>query len=183
MQARTQDKPVYTKFFKAYLAEDHTVTPDEDGGEFHQNLCRTKVVFSKDPFTPAQFTPLVMGVLEAYAEQLLTTNTPEDVYQHFNNAFGTFLRKLVPEDYIYEHSKEHKAFKEHTDSALTQPEDRKDTEENRLAAYLLARDILTEEAHFSEETADLILNRRLGILETPRPTADKDSENGEEKQG
>lgn len=182
MQAHTQDKPVYTKFFKAYLAEDHTVTPDEDGGEFHQNLCRTKVVFSKEPFTPAQFTPLVMGVLEAYAEQLLTNNDPESVYQHFNNAFGTFLRKLVPEDYVYEHSAAHKAFKEHADGALNQPEDRRDTEENRLAAYLLARDILTEEAHFSEETADLILNRRLGLLPTPAP-ASKDVEHGEKEQG
>lgn len=182
MQAHTQDKPVYTKFFKAYLAEDHTGTPDEDGGEFHQNLCRTKVVFSKDPFTPAQFTPLVMGVLEAYAEQLLTNNDPESVYQHFNNAFGTFLRKLVPEDYVYEHSDAHKAFKKHADGALNQPEDRRDTEENRLAAYLLARDILTEEAHFSEETADLILNRRLGLLSTPAP-ASKDVEHGEKEQG
>lgn len=158
MKANTKSKAKYTHYFKAYLAE--VKNPDNPTDIVSQ----TKVEFSKNPISPDQFTPLFMGVAEAYAEQLLTNNDPVAVYQHFNNAFGIFLRKLVPEDYIYDNSEEHKAFKEHTDSTLGAEFDQKDTEENRLAAYLLAKDILTHEVGLTEESADLILNKRLGLL-------------------
>lgn len=163
MKANTKSKALYTHYFKAYLAE---VPNPENPADV---VSQTKVEFSKHPISPSQFTPLFMGVAEAYAEQLLTTNDPVDVYQHFNSAFGIFLRKLVPEEKVYELSEEHKSFKEHTDDTLGQPYDEKDTEENRLAAYLLAKDILTHEVGLTEESADLILNKRLGLL-TPKPT-------------
>lgn len=170
MKANTTNKPKYTHYFKAYLAE---VVNPEDSNDI---ISQTKVEFSKNPISPEQFTPLFMGVAEAYAEQLLTTNEPASVYQHFNNAFGIFLRKLVSEDEVYALSKEHAEFKEHTNSTLGAEFDEKDTEENRLAAYLLAKDILTHEVGLAEESADLILNRRLGLL-TPKSTS---TEGGDE---
>lgn len=158
MKANTKSKAKYTHYFKAYLAE--VKNPDDPKDVVSQ----TKVEFSKNPISPDQFTPLFMGVAEAYAEQLLTNNDPVAVYQHFNNAFGIFLRKLISEEDIYALSKEHQEFKEHTDNTLGKPFDEKDTEENRLAAYLLAKDILTHEVGLTEESADLILNKRLGLL-------------------
>jgi hypothetical protein len=158
MKACTTGKPKYTHYFKAYLAE--VKNPDDANDVVSQ----TKVEFSRNPISPEQFTPLFMGVAEAYAEQLLTTNEPESVYAHFNNAFGIFLRKLVPEAKVYELSEEHQKFKQHADETLGKPMDERDTEENRLAAYLLAKDILVHEAGLSEESADLILNKRLGLL-------------------
>lgn len=158
MKANTKDKALYTHYFKAYLAEVRNPENPDDV------VSQTKVEFSKNPISPEQFTPLFMGVAEAYAEQLLTNNPSESVYQHFNNAFGIFLRKLVPEEHIYASSEEHRSFKEHTDATLGKPFDEKDTEENRLAAYLLAKDILTHEIGLTEESADLILNKRLGLL-------------------
>lgn len=168
MKANTKSKPKYTHYFKAYLAEVKNPENEED------IVSQTKVEFSKNPVSPEQFTPLFMGVAEAYAEQLLTTNSPESVYAHFNNAFGIFLRKLVPEEHIYKTSEEHKAFKEHTEETLGKPFDERDTEENRLAAYLLAKDILTHEIGLIEESADLILNKRLGLLAPSTPTGGGD---------
>jgi hypothetical protein len=145
-----------SRYFKAYLNE----VPNERGDvESH-----VKVMFSKKPFSPEQFTSLVMGVFEAYAQELLTTNPPEAVYEHFNNAFGIFLAKLVPQDYIYEHSEAHAEFKEHVEDTLGRPEDVKNTEDNRFAAYLLCHDILTKEVGLTPESANLILNRRLGLI-------------------
>jgi hypothetical protein len=158
MKANTVSKPKYTHYFKAYLAEVRNPENAED------IISQTKVEFSKNPISPEQFTPLFMGVAEAYAEQLLTTNSPEAVFQHFNNAFGIFLRKLVTEEQVYQLSEEHKMFKEHAEETLGRAYDEKDTEENRLAAYLLAKDILTHEVGLAEESADLILNKRLGLL-------------------
>lgn len=158
MKANVKGKVKYTHYFKAYLAE---IKNPEDPTDV---VSQTKVEFSKNPISPNQFTPLFMGVAEAYAEQLLTTNDPVSVYQHFNNAFGIFLRKLVTENDIYALSEEHGAFKKHVDDTLGQAPDERDTEENRLAAYLLAKDILTHEVGLTEESADLILNKRLGLL-------------------
>lgn len=156
-----------SRYFKAYLNE----VEGKDGNiESH-----VKVLFSKKPFSPEQFTSLVMGVFEAYAQELMTTNTPEAVYEHFNNAFGIFLAKLVPQEYIYEHSKEHSEFKEHVESTLGQPEDVKNTEDNRFAAYLLCHDILTKEVGLTHDSANLILNKRLGLMypvEKPVETVD-----------
>lgn len=144
-----------TRYFKAYLKEIET----ENGTE-----SQVSVSFSKRPFTAEQFISLMMGVMEAYAQQLLTNNSPEAVYDNFNSAFGIFLAKLVPQDYIYENSEEHKKFKEHVDSTLGQDADPADTDTNRLAAYMLCHDILTKEVGLDADSANLILNRRLGTL-------------------
>ena len=173
MKANTRGKTGYSHWFKAYLSE---VPNPEDESDV---ISQTKVEFSSAPMTPAQFTPLFMGVAEAYAEELLTTNTPEAVYDHFNHAFGIFLTKLLPKDEIYKRSKPHKKYKKKVDAILSQPEDTKANEDNRMAAYILAHDILTHEAHFSEETADLILTKRLGLLNPIKPV-EGDSEDGVE---
>lgn len=169
MKSNTRGKDVYTHWFKAYLAE---VKNPEDASDV---VSKTKVVFSKVPMTPSQFTPLFMGVAEAYAEALLTNNTAEAVYDHFNNAFGIFLTKLISKDEIYKRSKPHKRFKKKVDTILDQPEDTKANEDNRMAAYILAHDILTHEAGFTDESADLILTRRLGLLNPIKPV-ESDSE-------
>lgn len=145
-----------SRYFKAYLRE----IPNESGEIESQVQC----LFSKKPFSSEQFMSLIMGVMEAYAEQLLTNNTPEAVYDNFNHAFGIFLAKIVPADYIYENSEEHKKFKEHVEATLGKEADVKDTDDNRFAAYLLCHDILTKEIGLDHDSANLILNRRLGTL-------------------
>lgn len=145
-----------SRYFKAYLRE----IPNENGEIESQVQC----LFSKKPFSSEQFMSLIMGVMEAYAEQLLTSNTPEAVYDNFNHAFGIFLAKIVPADYIYENSEEHKKFKEHVEATLGKEADVKDTDDNRFAAYLLCHDILTKEIGLDHDSANLILNRRLGTL-------------------
>ena len=165
-------KEAPSRYFKAYL--------NEVAGKDGKLESHVKIMFSKKPFSPEQFTSLVMGVFEAYAQELLTTNAPEAVYEHFNNAFGIFLAKLVPQEYIYEHSEEHKKFNEHVDATLGQPEDAKNTEDNRFAAYLLCHDILTKEVGLDHDSANLILNKRLGLVkpvEKPVETV----ENGEKE--
>lgn len=154
----TNKKVTPSRYFKAYLRE----IPNENGEIESQVQC----LFSKKPFSSEQFLSLMMGVMEAYAEQLLTSNTPEAVYDNFNHAFGIFLAKLVPQEYIYEHSEEHKKFMEHVEETLGKEADLKDTEDNRFAAYLLCHDILTKEVGLDHDSANLILNRRLGTLRT-----------------
>lgn len=152
----TNKKVTPSRYFKAYLRE----IPNANGEMESQVQC----LFSKKPFSSEQFMSLMMGVMEAYAEQLLTSNTREAVYDNFNHAFGIFLAKLVPQDYIYENSEEHKKFMEHVEATLGKDADIKDTEDNRFAAYLLCHDILTKEVGLDHDSANLILNRRLGTL-------------------
>ncbi len=128
------------------------------------DLDKVKVSFSKDPFTPAEFTSIFMGILETYTLALLETNERKDVYEHFNNVFGIFLNKILSDDEIYKNSELHKKGKEVVDKTIGRPETEQDmskTEENRLAAYILAKDILTNEVGLTDEAADLILNKRL----------------------
>lgn len=168
LKVTKKKKATPTRYFKAYLRE----TTTEDGNVNSEVQC----LFSKKPFTSEQFFSLIMGVLEAYAEQLLTTNPKEAVYDNFNHVFGIFLRKLVPADYIYEHSEEHKKFKDHVDATLAQPEDKENTEDNRFAAYLLCHDILTNEIGLDHDSANLLLNKRLGTIVVGEP------ENGEKEE-
>lgn len=154
MNAKKKTTP--SRYFKAYLRE----IPNANGEIESQVQC----LFSKKPFSSEQFMSLIMGVMEAYAEQLLTSNTREVVYDNFNHAFGIFLAKIVPQDYIYENSEEHKKFMEHVNQTLGQEADLKDTEDNRFAAYLLCHDILTKEIGLDHDSANLILNKRLGTL-------------------
>ena len=154
----TNKKVTPSRYFKAYLRE----IPNANGEMESQVQC----LFSKKPFSSEQFMSLMMGVMEAYAEQLLTSNTPEAVYDNFNHAFGIFLAKLVPQEYIYEHSEDHKKFMEHVEQTLGQEADPKSTDDNRFAAYLLCHDILTKEIGLDHDSANVILNRRLGTLRT-----------------
>lgn len=157
MGNKSKAKEKVSRYFKAYLDE----TPNPETGLPESKV---KCVFSRKPFNAEQFLSLMMGVMEAYAQQLLTSNTPEAVYDNFNHAFGIFLAKLVPQDYIYEHSEAHKEFKEHVDNTLGQEEDPVSTDDNKFAAYLLCYDILTKECGMDPDSANLLLNRRLGLL-------------------
>ena len=131
------------------------------------NNTKVKTKFSKKPFSPEQFTCIIMGIIESYSLSLLETNSAEAIFEHFNNAFGIFLNKLLPAEKIYEKSASHKEFKDIVDSTLgveATEEDLKITEENRLAAYILCRDVLVNDIGLTEESADLILNRKIGLL-------------------
>lgn len=130
---------------------------------------KVKVDFHGGVFTPEEFTSLWMAVLETYTVGLLEKNTKEKVFTHFNNVFGIFLNKLVPETDHYKLSKPHKEFKKSVDKTLGRKEtleDKKYSEDVKLAAYLLAGDILQKELGMTEESANIILNKRLK-LETP----------------
>lgn len=129
-------------------------------GDFTQ----TKVNFRGGIFTPEEFTCMVMALIETYTVGLLKKNSNKAVFEHWNNAFGIFLNKIVPPEKHYKLSKEHKDFKEAVDSTLGQPENKEDTEENRLAAYLIARDILVNDVGMTEESADILLNKKLGLI-------------------
>lgn len=167
MNARTKS-PRPTRYFKAYLRE---IENKETGKIESQVQCS----FSEKPFTAEQFLSLMMGVMEAYAQELLTNNTPESVYDNFNNAFGIFLAKLVPQSYIYENSEDHKKFKEHVDATLGGEQDDADNTANRLAAYMLCHDILTREVGLDPDSANLILNKRLGTLRVGDENAEEKS--------
>lgn len=157
MKAMKSKQTRPTRYFKAYLRE---VENKETGKIESQVQCS----FSEKPFTAEQFLSLIMGVMEAYAQELLTNNTPESVYDNFNSAFGIFLAKIVPESYIYEKSEEHKKFKEHVDATLGSDVDETANDSNRLAAYMLCHDILTREVGLDADSANLILSKRLGTV-------------------
>lgn len=144
-----------SRYIKVFLDDSNPDSP------------RVKVEFSKKPFSPEQFTHIFMGILESYTAGLLESNTNLQVYEHFNNAFGIFLNKLLPQEEIYENDPSHKEFKDIVDKTLAQPNDEATklaTDDNRLAAYLLTRDILTKEIGLTEQSADLILGKRLGLV-------------------
>ena len=138
-----------------------------------------KVEFRGGAFEPAEFTSLFMAILETYTAGLLTTNSNEEVFKHFNNVFGIFLNKIVPEEEHYKLSDSHKALKEVADATLGRKEtleDKMDTTENRFSAYLLCRDILTKEIGLTEESADVILNKRLNLAELANPKFEDEKE-------
>ncbi len=129
---------------------------------------KVKVDFHGGVFSPAEFTSLWMAVLETYTKGLLEKNSREDVFKHFNNTFGIFLNKLVPEKEHYKLSKAHKEFKKGVDKTLGRKEteeDKKYSEDVKLAAYILAGDILQKEVGMTEETVELLLNKRLNLIE------------------
>lgn len=132
------------------------------------DITQVKVSFNNGVFTPEEFTSLFMAILETYTVGLLEKNSAEAVFTHFNNVFGIFLNKIVPEKEHYSLSKFHKEYKEHVDATLGREatlEDKKYSEEVRMAAYLLAGDILTKEVGLSPDSANLLLNSRLGLLD------------------
>lgn len=128
---------------------------------------KVKVDFRGGVFTPEEFTSIFMAILETYTAGLVKNNSREAVFEHFNRVFGIFLNKIVPEKEHYELSESHKKLKEVVDNTLGREEteeDKKATEDNKFAAYLLCRDILTKEVGLTEESADVILNKRLGLI-------------------
>lgn len=137
---------------------------------------KVKVDFHGGVFSPEEFTSLWMAVLETYTVGLLKKNTKEKVFDHFNNVFGIFLNKLVPEAEHYKLSKAHKKYKKNMDKILERPEtdeDKKWSQDVKFAAYLLAGDILQKELGMTADSANLILNRRLGLV---TPTLEKHDE-------
>jgi len=127
---------------------------------------KVKVDFHGGVFTPEEFTSLWMAVMETYTVGLLKKNPKEKVFDHWNNTFGIFLNKLVPEAEHYTLSKSHKKFKKNMDKILSRPEteeDKKWTEDVKFAAYLLAGDILQKELGMTADSANMILNKRLGL--------------------
>lgn len=141
---------------------------------------KVKVDFHGGMFSPEEFTSMFMAILETYTKGLLEKNTNEAVFEHFNRVFGIFLNKLVPAKKHYELSEEHKGYKEMVDSTLGREEtaeDKKLTEDNKMAAYLLCADILTNEIGLTPESADLILNKRLGLI-TPEVKHEEKSKSG-----
>lgn len=129
---------------------------------------KVKVDFHGGVFSPEEFTSLWMAVLETYTVGLLEKNSKEKVFDHWNNVLGIFLNKIVPPKEHYKLSKEHKKYKKDVDSILGKPEteeDKKYTEDVKFAAYLLAGDILQKELGMTAESADYILNKRLGLMD------------------
>lgn len=129
---------------------------------------QVKVDFHGGVFSVEEFTSLVMAVIETYTVGLLKTNSKEEVFKHWNRVFGIFLNKIVPAPEHYKLSEAHKSFKKNVDATLGRKETKQDkrmTEDNRMAAYLLCRDILLKEVGLDEKSADIILNKRLNLEE------------------
>lgn len=133
-----------------------------------KDVDQVQVEFKGGVFDPTEFTSVFMAILETYTVGLLSTNSREDVFNHFNNVFGIFLNKIVPEKEHYKLSSQHKDFKDNVDATLGRAEteeDKKATEDNRFSAYLLCRDILVKDIGLTENTADMLLNIKLGMVQ------------------
>ena len=128
------------------------------------DINRVEVKFSGDgAYTPDEFTSLFMAILDSYTEALLQTNERKQVYEYWNNVLGTFLGRIIPANEIYETSDEHKKLKEVVDKTLkTKPtkKNEKKTAENRLAAMVLAKELMLE-AGLTEETVDMMLSKKI----------------------
>lgn len=128
------------------------------------DINRVEVKFSGDgAYTPDEFTSLFMAILDSYTEALLQTNERKQVYEYWNNVLGTFLGRIIPANEIYETSDDHKKLKEVVDKTLkTKPtkKNEKKTAENRLAAMVLAKELMLE-AGLTEETVDMMLSKKI----------------------
>ena len=128
------------------------------------DINRVEVKFSGDgAYTPEEFTSLFMAILDSYTEALLQTNERKQVYEYWNNVLGTFLGRIIPANEIYETSEDHKKLKEVVDKTLkTKPtkKNEKKTTENRLAAMVLAKELMLE-AGLTEETVDMMLSKKI----------------------
>lgn len=125
---------------------------------------KVKIRFQGGMFTVEEFTSMFMGVLEEYTKGMIAANgegSEERVYDHWNRVFGIFLSKILPESKIYERDPAHKELKDRADATLKGGEA---DPADKMAAMLLCRDILTKEVGMDEASADVILNRRLGLL-------------------
>jgi len=131
---------------------------------------RVKVTFIGDYFTPQEFTSIYMALLECYTESLLQTNDRKAIYNHFNNAFGIYLNKLLSDKEVYETSPKHKEAKVIVENTLGKPETKEvkeETEDNRLAALIVAKELLLE-AGLTEETANALIAKKAGLITPTR---------------
>jgi len=127
---------------------------------------KVKVTFQGEMLTPDEFTSLYMALLEAYTESLLEKNERKAIYEHWNRVFGIFLNKILTDKEIYEASDKHKEFKKVVDDTLGAPETesvKAENEDNKLAAMLLARELMIE-AGLTEDTVDALLNKKMGLV-------------------
>lgn len=125
---------------------------------------KVKVSFHGGLFSIDHFTCMIMALIEDYTAGMLKLNEREAVFNHWNNAFGKLLNKIVPEKEHYQLSQDHKDFKKTVDKTLGRKEtlvDKVENEQVRKAAIFLTRDILTTEVGLTEQAADVILNKRL----------------------
>lgn len=129
---------------------------------------KVKVSFYGEMFSVEEFTAVFMGVLEEYTKGMLNVNDRGQVFDHWNRVFGIFLNKIVPEGEHYERDPAHKALKEVVDETLGKGEG---DPMDKMAAMMLCRDILINDVGLTEESADVILNRRVGLLPPVRKNA------------
>lgn len=144
------NKPVAKKYIKVAILAN----------EVHEgkNLDLVRVEMDGQPFSVEEFTSLTMGLLETYTEGLLQKNDKKAVFDHWNSVFGKFLNKIYPDGQIYEVSEPHKQLK----SALETKEDPAENHLNKVAAMVMARELLIE-AGITEETADYLIHKKIDV--------------------
>jgi len=129
---------------------------------------KVRIEYSGETMPDVQeFTSMIMGLLDSYIAGLLVKNKREDVYDHFNRIFGICLTRILPPSEIYNRDSKHKEFKEVVDKTLGRKEtaqDEHDTTDNRMAAYILAADILRNECGMTEDSINAIMSKRLNLI-------------------
>jgi hypothetical protein len=135
------------------------------------NVDKVKIKFIGAMFTPEEFTSIFMGIVEAYSISLIEKNGKVPVFEHWNRVFGTFLKRILPEDMVYQTSEAHKKAKEAIDASLGKEDDittARNNETNRVAAMILAKDILLE-AGLEEKSVDVLINKKIGLITPTKP--------------
>ncbi len=128
---------------------------------------RVKVSFFNGVPSPAEFTSMLMALLDAYSNGLLETNSREAVFDHWNAVFGAFLHRILPEEEIERRDERHREFVESVDEALGGEFDAADADRVKAAAYVLAGQILTD-AGMDPDSVNVLLNRKMGRLSAPK---------------
>lgn len=117
--------------------------------------------------SPADFTSMLMALLDSYSNGLLETNSREAVFDHWNAVFGAFLHRILPEEEIEKRDARHKEFVESVDATLGAEFDPADSDRVKAAAYVLAGQILTD-AGMDPDSVNVLLNRKAGRLAAPK---------------
>ena len=143
-------KPIAKKYIKVAIMADES----HDG----RNLDLVRLEMDGQPFSVEEFTSMLMGLLETYTEGLLQKNEKKHVFEHWNSVFGKFLNKIYPNGEIYEVSEAHKQLKD----SLEAPKDPAANHLNKVAAMVMARELLVE-AGVTEETADFLINKKIKV--------------------
>ncbi len=133
---------------------------------------KVKIKFIGAMFTPEEFTSIFMGVLEAYSISLIEKNGKLPVHEHWNAVFGKFLKRILPDKQVFEDSEAHKNAKEAIDASLGKEDDlltARNNETNRIAAMVLAKEILLE-AGLEEKSVDVLINKKIGLITPNKPS-------------